>query len=468
VPIIDADFTWSDEGGSSERCTGRTIDRFIDACAREGSMSEFSIELAAERVDNARSREYFGEVLTSFLIGNTRSAMVMLWSVVVCDLVYKLQELRDLFNDIAATDILRGLQELQAKNPTSPDWERQLLDEVRKRTKLLEPADHQSLLHLQSRRHLCAHPVIGSADLLYRPTPEETRAAIRGALEATLLKPAVFAKGVVDEFLSDLAAKREFFPDDESLRRYLLARYFGRLASDVDTRLFRSLWKLSFQLVNPDTDAYRQINYRALTILFARDRARFGQCIELEKDFYSKVAPGEPLTALLDFLRHHPQIYKVLTDTARVPLESAARNDVSVYATAWFLSPSPPAHVKAVRERLEREPVVVSAEAWNDFLDDCRSADVLQEGIDCAVLMYVRSSSYDIADKRYVQYIESCLPLMSIDRLLSLVQGIEGNRQTFDRGRARLDHRRIRDAFAQRGGSPESLDPYTNFVRSCI
>src|SRR5437667_9169030 len=150
-------------------------------------MNEFSIELAAERIDNPRSREYFKEVLTSFVVGNTRSALVMLWSVVVCDLVYKLQELRDVYNDNAAADILQSVEELQAKNPTSPDWEKLLLEEVKKRTKLLEVAQYQGLLHLQSRRHLSAHPVIGSADILYHPTAEETRAAIRGALEATLL-----------------------------------------------------------------------------------------------------------------------------------------------------------------------------------------------------------------------------------------------------------------------------------------
>lgn len=431
-------------------------------------MNEFSIELAAERIDNPRTREYFKEVLTSFVAGNSRSALVMLWSVVVCDLVYKLQELRDIFNDNAAAEILRAIEDLQAKNPTSPDWEKTLLDEVRKRTKLLDVAEHQAMVHLQSRRHLSAHPILGSADILYRPTAEETRAAIRQALEATLLKPAVVGKGIVDEFVTDLARKRDLFPDEESLSRYLSARYFGRLQREVEKYLFRSLWKFTFQLVNLDTTVNRSINYRALLLLFKRNPSRFTDAILEDQSFYSKVSDGDPLRFLIAFLRYNPRVYEALSDAARVPLATAAKRDVSLYATAWFLSDSPALHVAAVRERIEAEPVTISPEAWNAFVTDSRSADVLQEALACGIAIYVRSRSFNDADERFVHYIGPYLDVIGEQGLRALVRGIEANRQTFDRSKARLDHPRIRDAFVARLGNMDALSSYPSFLRSCI
>ena len=69
-------------------------------------MHEFSLDHAAESIYNPKTREYFREVLQSRISANYRSATVMLWTVVVCDLLYKLQELRDLHNDTIATRIL--------------------------------------------------------------------------------------------------------------------------------------------------------------------------------------------------------------------------------------------------------------------------------------------------------------------------------------------------------------------------
>jgi len=62
-------------------------------------MENFSIESAIDRISDPRSKEYFQEVNSSYRNGNYRSAVVMLWTTVVCDLIYKLQTLRDIHND---------------------------------------------------------------------------------------------------------------------------------------------------------------------------------------------------------------------------------------------------------------------------------------------------------------------------------------------------------------------------------
>ena len=53
-----------------------------------------------------KTREYFKEVISSYAIGNYRSANVMLYSIAICDILFKLQELVDMYNDSVAAEIL--------------------------------------------------------------------------------------------------------------------------------------------------------------------------------------------------------------------------------------------------------------------------------------------------------------------------------------------------------------------------
>ena len=51
----------------------------------------FNFENTIEQIPITKTKEYFKEVYSSYCIGNYRSAVVMLWTVIVCDLLFKLQ-----------------------------------------------------------------------------------------------------------------------------------------------------------------------------------------------------------------------------------------------------------------------------------------------------------------------------------------------------------------------------------------
>ena len=84
----------------------------------------------------------------------------MLYSVVICNLIYKLEELRDVYNDATSKKILLEIEGLQQANPKSPDWENKLVEMIADRTKLLEISDVENINQLQKHRHLSAHPVL--------------------------------------------------------------------------------------------------------------------------------------------------------------------------------------------------------------------------------------------------------------------------------------------------------------------
>ena len=122
--------------------------------------SDFSIETAIENIQNNNTKVYFNEVYQTFVNGNYRSSIVMLYSVLICDLIYKLRDLRDIYNDSKAKKILEEIEALQAANPKSPDWETKLIESISSRMTILEPSDIVAIESLQKFRHLSAHPVL--------------------------------------------------------------------------------------------------------------------------------------------------------------------------------------------------------------------------------------------------------------------------------------------------------------------
>jgi hypothetical protein len=276
-------------------------------------VSDFSIDLASERIIDQRTREHFIEVSRSFSNECFRSSIVMLWSVVICDLTYKLQTLRDMYSDAGAGRLLQDVEAKRATNPNSPDWELFLLDEIFKRTQFLEVGEHTQLQGVQKLRHLSAHPVVTSSSLLFSPTKEAVRAAIRVAMEAVLLKPPLFSKKIVGTLLEDIASNKDILVAKDSLKRYIEARYLPNMQDTVEKELFRSLWKFCFKLKNADTDINRNINVAALSVIYARKASSFRKQIEQDQAYFSDISSDEDIVrSLLIFLSENSGIYNIL------------------------------------------------------------------------------------------------------------------------------------------------------------
>lgn len=407
-------------------------------------MSGFSIDLAAERIIDRRSREYFGEVVRSFATGCYRSSLVMLWTVVVCDLVYKLQTLRDMHGDTTADSLLNDVEAKQVANPTSPDWEIYLLDEVFKRTKLLEAGEHTQLQGLQKLRHLSAHPVLTGTDLLFHPTKEATRAHIRTALEAVLLRPPLFSKKIVNALVGDIAANKASLISKGTLKTYLDARYFPNMPMAIEMELFRALWKFCFKLRNADTDAHRDINVVALGVICDRNPAAIRMAIEGDQAYFSDVGPdADLLIALIGFLTEYPTLHGSLNNAAHILIKAQIDADINLKLTAIFLHADFAALVAAMAEESPDTFDGVAADNWTDFLDSAAKENLLPEACDIAIQNYGKCITYDDADTRFGRFIAPILGRIDTTRMTKLLEVIENNSQTYDRWRAKNDHRKI-------------------------
>lgn len=428
-------------------------------------MTEFSIELAAERIADQRTKEYFLEVLSSHINGNYRSAVVMLWSVVVADLVYKLQTLRDLYQDPVAVSILDAIERKQQDNQTSSEWEPFLLEEVNSRMHLLEGGDYQHLTNLQKLRHLSAHPVLSGSHLLFSPNKETTRALIRNSLEAVLLKPPIFSKKIVGEFVADIAAKKEVLPDQMALRKYLNAKYFVGLHSSVERELLKALWKFCFRISNPDTDTNREINVRALLLIYERHPIDLRQFIVANSNYFSEVAAnGSPLKALIGFLSECPDLYTALTDAAKVPLAAFADTDMSLLAQASYISANFSDHLAKIGAQEYENLRELDDKSWDALTVRGAEHGMLQQVFSIGVKIYCGSRAFSTADSHFTRFIAPHVSEYDRERLAEVLVGIEGNNQTYWRGRAQMDHARIAERIAVVGNI--NLAEFPRFVSS--
>ncbi|MFT5702381.1 MAG: hypothetical protein ACI8ZB_005300 [Desulforhopalus sp.] len=452
---------------------------------QEVTMYEFSIELASERIDDKRSREYFAEVLGSFINENYRSAVVMLWSVVISDFVFKLQTLSDLYQDETAEKILKSIREQQENSPTSSNWEKKLLEDIRKKTNLLEIGDYQNLLALQGMRHLSAHPVLSETNILYAPNKETVRSHIRNALEAVLLKPPIFTKKIINqlvtdlaekkellpdlaekkELLPDLAEKKELLPDKKSLQPYLENKYYNNLRPSTEEELFKTLWKFCFCLSNSDTNANRDINVRALALLYIRNQERFRNCIQNYPEFSSISTEFFAISALITFISEHIAIYQELNEPAKILIENFAKKNANLFSKAIFLSTNMKKHLIDLGKFEHNQLFNLTTEEWAYLIDTARDVQCLPELHCIAINLYRRSPSFNGAGAIFTKFLEPCINEFNKESIEKLLSGIEENDQTYCRGNSRRDHQLIADIIKNQDYEI-TISDYSCFTRS--
>ena len=151
-----------------------------------------------DSIYSPRTKEYFKEVLSSYSSGNYRSAVVMLYSVAICDLLYKLQELKDMYNDSVAIKILNEVESYRNTWATQPKarWEKELIDKIYKDTALLSLEDYTHINHLYDHRNFSAHPALNENFDLISPSRENTIAHINNILSGILVKPPIFISNI--------------------------------------------------------------------------------------------------------------------------------------------------------------------------------------------------------------------------------------------------------------------------------
>jgi len=430
-------------------------------------MDEYSIETRSNNIFNSKTGEYFEEVTSSYRAGNYRSSVVMLWSVAVCDLLFKLQYLVDMYGDTIAKTILKELATIQENNQKSSEWELKLIDLVHQRTDFLEAFEYENLIHLQKQRHLSAHPIINGNKELHRPNKDTVRALIRNTLDGVLVKPPIYTKKIFDEFITALSESEPLLIDEQKLKNYLESKYFSKLSTEVERSLFRSLWKLVFKIRDEQCDKNRKINCRALRIICTRNTRDVLVWVEAEKDYYSNIATdGEPVIFLVHFLAKWSELYEPLTEDAKIKIGYCINKETIGRCFGWFIKPNLDTHYTDLLEWIQSaDKPSFSERIFEELLLISDTPEWESSVINLASAYYCASRSFHSADIRY-EAIKPLIGKYNRDNLIFLLERIEINNQVYARKAAKIEHRLIKERCDKVLGQNYDYQEFPNFINS--
>ena len=154
----------------------------------------------------------------------------MLYSVAICDLLF------NVYNDTAANEILQEVEKCKnpSDNKSKSRWEKEFIENIYRKTDLLDLEAYTNISHLYDHRNFSAHPVLNDNYELISPSKETTIAHIKNILENILVKPPIFIKKVTDMLLEDLSEKKSIYKGEpEKLREYLCRKYFDRMSVNM-------------------------------------------------------------------------------------------------------------------------------------------------------------------------------------------------------------------------------------------
>lgn len=412
-------------------------------------MKDYNIENLSNKINSEKTRLYFKEVSNSFYNGNYRAAIVTLYSVVINDILVKLEVLEEIYNDNTAKDILDEIRTFQSMHPNSPDWEKDIIEKVKIRTNLIDNVDYAHIQALKNDRHLCAHPVLDKEDKLYTPNQETVAAHIRNMLESLFLKPAILSKKILQTILVDIASKKDILIDELSVERYILSKYLNNLNSSTEVAIFRELWKFVFTISNNDADSNRLINYRVLYYLYKRNIAECISKIKSEKEYFSNILNRDQNKSFfIRFLSENEFLYTDFREDTHLLISNLVKSDFSSKVVAWFLSGTFLKHLEVITEDIktlsQNYHSDSSSHAYQRLVKIGIAKGYKKEVIEFIIWRHTFSRSYDEADKTFTSVILPNLNLFDEDEAKQLCEKIDKNHQNYGRIRAYDDYEELK------------------------
>ncbi|WP_116106343.1 hypothetical protein [Lewinella sp. IMCC34191] len=409
-------------------------------------MKDFSIDLQQENFYFNKTSKYFEEVASSYHNENYRGTLVLLYSVVICDVLFKLTELKEVYSDSTAQSILDEIEQIRSKNPKSSDWEKGLIEMVSERTDLFDIGTHENIIFLEKHRHLCAHPVLTNEFELYQPNRETARAHIRNMAEGLFLRSPILSRKVFLNLIQDLVVKKSVFVTQIDLNRYLESKYFKKLSQRALEAVFKDLWKFVFVLDNAEATEHRLINYQALkSIIQYKSESILNYYIE-HIMYFSDTVGINNVDRLIDFYSRHEAFYTPLEQSAKLQIENRADKSRRSFVKGWFLANSFVSHFEKVKQFVSQYvdlEFIVEDEPMIELLEIAFEKGYANEALSFCIHHYTTSNTYDSANKRFRLYIIPFIEQFTEGHLVKLFEGIDQNSQTYDRRRGHEDHRQL-------------------------
>lgn len=385
------------------------------------------IEELRDRIQIPETREYMDEVLSNFYTGSYRSAIILLYITVLRDIYCKLESLRDLYNDRQAEEILDKIDKKLVTSPKNSEWEVNLVDQSNQREKLVSDIAREHIESLRKERNICAHPVKGLGDSLYRPSRDVVKAFIVMMLDEVLARPPFLTDRFADRLSDHIEDNRLNDLSVEDSTALIMRKYLDHITDPTGQYLiFKYLWKLAFFLDDERSTLNCKYTSAVLCKMYSQS---IEPMVDNEISYFSdklKLNNTNRLMLLVHFFNQHRGMFDKFPDEMKNTLTRKVQSYTEIDRKAFFY--------ETIDEKIESLLQCYGGDGTDApyILGMISEEKGRSEAIDFAIDLFSQASSYSISGKYFASFIRPMIQSMDITQLNKLLEVMDNNNQIYN------------------------------------
>ena len=413
-------------------------------------------------------RDYFEEVLSNYLDGHTRSAIVLLYSAVVTDIMQKLNDLSTDYNDANASNILQSIQQKKNANPRDPSWENDVIADVFNKN-FVDSIVVQKIQQLQQQRHLSAHPALNQDYELFKPSQATVYDYISFMYENLFTRPANFLGNIVDKMTDDLSNYTCCLASNpKAIEDRVLEKYVKRCRDNDLKRIFKAYWKFVFKKdTNPQIIQDRNMNFFVLTCLAKYGRSIVSSVLQEGKVFDNTCSDSEYLDYLICFFENFEDLYSQIPDVWKniVKQRAYALENPNARLKAWYIAGSLELHIDGLLQNgFVPYAINISAESYKQLYEKSKLWNLGDKVLQLYIKMIGKSGTYATIDNVFDRGIKPFLQEMDTTHFNLLLQEMDQNDQVYNNRYKSYMVKQVGAAYSQKFRMQLNLQPYTHLV----
>ncbi|TNU46111.1 hypothetical protein FIB66_27530, partial [Escherichia coli] len=179
------------------------------------------------------------------------------------------------------------------------------------------------------------------------------------------------------------------------------------LNKEVLVKIFKGLWKFSFRSEEAKPLENREINIRAMKLIFEKDRQAMVDSVKAETAYYSNISNNhDAIKALIEFISMEKEIYNALDDSVKELIKPIIKDNISYFGIAFFISESPEEHINRVTNRISEKYYKKYGDNGNFlnqqhlaiFRNVCSELGLESEYRDFGIACFINSADFERAD----------------------------------------------------------------------
>ena len=204
---------------------------------------------------------------------------------------------------------------------------------------------------------------------------------------------------------------------------------------------------------NDDCNANREINYKALLVVFEKYKQSIENYIISKTDYFSTTFDGKVDSAfyfMIIFFGKYPGVYNSLNSAAKEVIGSFVNDNIKLIIAATFLRDDIKVHMENVISKLQADNRCmslhsVSTEIIEEIKSRCFDCAEKQLFYNFCIKIYGSSMNFNSADALFEIIIKPNIEYFEENHINLLLEEIEKNEQTYRSSRSRADHQLVID-----------------------